>query len=112
MQIVRDLLVRHERLIHHIEPNRATNPFSNRLNPNLRYTDSPNTDQLNHMAGQHPDMSFQRPFGYSLDLLSDAAHHLLSRSLEAAKQEPIIPEPSQDPSLDEDTMRNTDLKLD
>ncbi|KAG0650825.1 hypothetical protein D0Z07_2845 [Hyphodiscus hymeniophilus] len=65
----------------------------------------------------------QRQSAYSLDLLSDAAHHLaadrynsdvLAPSLEVTKQESILPEPSREISsyrsdLDEDaTMKDTD----
>lgn len=143
--IVRDLLVRHERLIHQIEPNRGASntprnhpasptqqtiathgPFTNRMDPNLLHTEQKAAEsRLNYMVGQTSEnLVPQRASGYSLDLLSDAAHHLssdrynsdlLSRSLEAARQEPILPErevSSYRPDLEEDTtMKNTDPAL-
>jgi hypothetical protein len=143
---MRDLLVRHERLIHQIESNRAANTprnhlasptqstmtahssFTNRLDPDLIHTETPSVgSRLNHMAGQAPEhMIPQRPSGYSLDLLSDAAHHLasdrynsdiLSRSLAVVGQDAIRPELGREASsynvgLNEDTtMKNTDPSL-
>jgi hypothetical protein len=82
---------------------------------------------MNHIVGQASDtMAPQRASGYSLDLLSDAAHHLasdhynnelLSRSAPVPSQDTIRPEPSRQPSsynavLDVDTtMKNTDPSL-
>jgi hypothetical protein len=140
----RDLLVRHERLIHQIELNKGANntprshldsptmvghgSFTNRLDPNLLHREAQNDGiRLHHMTAQiSENLIPQRPSGYSLDLLSDAAHHLasdrynsdlLSRSLEVAKQEPILSEPnhqvlSYHAGPEEDTaMKNTDPNL-
>lgn len=104
----------------------AQSPFSNRLDPNILHTEQNATgSRLNYMAGQVPEnMIPQRPSGYSLDLLSDAAHHLasdrynsdlLTRPLGAAKQDPVLSErevPPCRPDLEEDTtMKNTDPAL-
>lgn len=104
----------------------AQSAFSNRLDPNLLQTD-PNAagSRLDYMTTQAPEnMIPQRSSGYSLDLLSDAAHHLasdrynsdlLTRSLESAKQEPILPQReafSYRPDFEGDaTMKNTDPTL-
>jgi hypothetical protein len=102
--------------------------FTNRLDPNLLETETSTFgSRINQGSGQTSDnMVLQRASGYSLDLLSDAAHHLasdhykndlFSRSLPTASQEALRPEPARETSsyevgLDEDTtMKNTDPSL-
>ena len=134
----RDLLVRHERLIHQIEPNRgasdiprssvasssqtavvAHGSFPNPLDPNLLHAGA-----QAHMVGQSSgNMIPQRQSGYSLDLLSDAAHHLASdrynnalssQPVEAARQESVLQKTRRDKStyhsgIRQDTiMKDTD----
>jgi hypothetical protein len=106
----------------------AHGSFSSHLDPGLLHLEAQTSgSQLSIMVEQGSDnMILQRQSGYSLDLLSDAAHHLasdrynsdlLSRSLEATSQPPTLPEPSQVVSsyhsgLEEDTtMKDTDPTL-
>lgn len=102
--------------------------ITNRLDPNLLQTEtSVFGSRIDQGSGQTSEnVVLQRASGYSLDLLSDAAHHLASdqyksdmfpQSRPVASQEVLRPEPSRevssyDVSLDEDTtMKNMDLTL-
>ena len=135
--------MRHERLIHQIEPNRGPNntprnhlspthstmaghsSFANRLDPDLLHSETPPfSSRISQVSGQASEnMALHRSSGYSLDLLSDAAHHLasdhykndlFSRPMAPLNQETLRPERSRTVSsyavgLDEDTrMKNSD----
>lgn len=142
---LRDLLVRHERLIHQIEYKRGTNstpqnpsaspmqstlhehnPYAHRLDPNLLHAEPIAGSRKGYALGQGTENMIPQRSAYSLDLLSDAAHHLasdhynsdlLSQPLQISHQEGIRPEPSRETSsynvtLDEDTaMKDTDPSL-
>jgi hypothetical protein len=103
------------------------NSFNNRLDPNLHYTNTSVVENpMGYIPDSMPDNSIpQRASNYSLDLLSDAAHHLASdhyknelysRSIPIPTSEVLPPEPQSavayEVGLDEDTaMRNTDPSL-
>jgi hypothetical protein len=102
--------------------------FTTRLDPDLLHAHTPTFgSQMNQVSRQASEnMVLQRSSGYSLDLLSDAAHHLasdhykndlFSRSMPATNQVALQPEPNREVStygtgLDEDTtMKNSDTAL-